>query len=491
MYNTAFSRRNLLKLLGLSTAGLALTPMNKALAGETVPRRIIIVTSPHGQVYDNWTLWNLFGGSPDVLSASDWDTPLADRTLDDFSPILKPFFPLREKATFLDGVVNASAICDAAGNNHGVGGFHSITGANVLQEGEDASSLPWQGMSVDQVIADRVTIPGSFRSLHFSNQGRSNGSQTGGSFSRSRGAVMIPEEGNLTEAWNRMFGVQTSDNPVTEQLYNGRRSVLDFLGDRFESRVKEVSTLDRQKLEMHQSLVRDLELRIEAMENRVCDPPEVDSMGLPPEFNETSHFREVGQIQAKLIRAAFACDLTRVVRINLSNGQRTGDFIGAPGKEIHSDLAHSAKEDAFAKERMTEFGRYNAQIVADLAAELDTMTEADGSTMLDNTLILWTGDIANGSHDFGPMPYVLLGGGNGMVNAGRYVHYGTQVRLPGNRTMNRSGAGIDTSTSMVGAAHNRLLVGLCHGMGLTDVDWVGQRMLLDELDVSGPLRNLL
>ncbi len=103
--------------------------------------------------------------------------------------------------------------------------------------------------------------------------------------------------------------------------------------------------------------------------------------------------------------------------------------------------------------------------------------------MLDNTLIVWTGSLGTGWHDFGPLPYVLVGGGNGMVNTGRYVHYGPSVRLPDGRDLN--------GTAYVGAAHNQLLVGLCHAMGLSDIEWVGQSHLLDALDVTGPLRNLL
>jgi len=70
-----------------------------------------------------------------------------------------------------------------------------------------------------------------------------------------------------------------------------------------------------------------------------------------------------------------------------------------------------------------------------------------------------------------------------MLNTGRYVHYGPHARLPDGKTIE--------GKSYIGAAHNQLLVGLCHAMGLTDIDWVGQSRILGQMDVNGPLRGLL
>jgi len=303
---------------------------------------------------------------------------------------------------------------------------------------------------------------------------------------------LIPSEGNLKSAWERLFGGESTEDPVAHAIYGSRRSMLDFVGEQFQGRLSQVSKLDQNKLETHRALIRDLESRIAALEDRVCVPPAYSelSAGSDSLYGVSKKYREVGQAQAKLIRAAFACDMSRVVHVHIGNGQTTGDFIDAPAHEIHSDLAHSVDTDEFAKEKMTAFGRYNAQIVADLATELDAETESDGSTVLDNTVILWTGDIASGVHDFGPMPYVLVGGGNGMINAGRYVHYGATQRLPNGKMLVRNAGEGHLPTSFIGAAHNQLLVGLCQAMGLSDVNWVGQEKLLGELDVTGPLRHL-
>jgi hypothetical protein len=154
-------------------------------------------------------------------------------------------------------------------------------------------------------------------------------------------------------------------------------------------------------------------------------------------------------------------------------------MLGAPGKDLHQDFAH--KSDPEAVEKMTQFGQENANIVAGLAKTLDSIPDGDG-TLLDSTLIVWTGDIADGTHHFARYPYALLGGGAGMVNTGRYVRYGNSHRLP-TGTMYQG-------SSYVGPAHNHLLVGLCHAMGQTDIEWVGQKKL-GPTDVLGPLPGML
>jgi len=116
-----------------------------------------------------------------------------------------------------------------------------------------------------------------------------------------------------------------------------------------------------------------------------------------------------------------------------------------------------------------------------LANTLNAVPDGEG-TLLDSTLIVWTGELANGTHAFAPYPYVLLGGGAGMVNTGRYVRYGKSHALPSGKQYQGS--------SFVGPAHNQLLVALCHAMGQSDIEWVGQEKL-GPTSITGPLQGVL
>ena len=75
--------------------------------------------------------------------------------------------------------------------------------------------------------------------------------------------------------------------------------------------------------------------------------------------------------------------------------------------------------------------------------------EVDGSTMLDNTLLLWGNELGAGnSHSYKDIPWLLAGGAGGALQMGRYLQF-------------------------LDRPHNDLLVSVCHAMGLDDVTTFG------------------
>jgi hypothetical protein len=79
---------------------------------------------------------------------------------------------------------------------------------------------------------------------------------------------------------------------------------------------------------------------------------------------------------------------------------------------------------------------------------LDSMSkvdEGDGTTLLDNTLVLWTKGFAT-KHRNDPMFYMLAGGGGGALDGNRYL-------------------------SFPGKPHNDLLAAICQLMDLDDQEF--------------------
>ena len=74
-----------------------------------------------------------------------------------------------------------------------------------------------------------------------------------------------------------------------------------------------------------------------------------------------------------------------------------------------------------------ESSKVMAQAVAHFLQRLDSATESDGSTVLDNTLVVWTSQMGcQAAHQSGRLPYVLAGGLGekvGTFRMGRFVDY--------------------------------------------------------------------
>jgi hypothetical protein len=95
--------------------------------------------------------------------------------------------------------------------------------------------------------------------------------------------------------------------------------------------------------------------------------------------------------------------------------------------------------------RYEETNRWYAKQVLQLVNKLKALTEADGSSVFDNTVIVWASELGRGwTHDPRDVAWHLIGKGQGFFDSGRYLKFG------------------GTSATR----HNRLLVHLLHYFGL-------------------------
>ncbi len=159
----------------------------------------------------------------------------------------------------------------------------------------------------------------------------------------------------------------------------------------------------------------------------------------------------------KLIAASIRCDAGRVFGVQYGYDGHTGFANGIVPSGVTGNIhtwSHSANTDPVAAQLMIEFNAYFAQELKSFMDLLADIPEADGTTALDNTLIVWGTSMSDGAaHSSRNTPFVLLGGGATNLNMGRYFNFG-------NWPAQNKGADHD------GKPHNHLLVTLLHAMGI-------------------------
>ncbi len=101
----------------------------------------------------------------------------------------------------------------------------------------------------------------------------------------------------------------------------------------FEQLLPRLASADREKLERHRALIRDLELGLSA------PPPTVS--GCDPTFTSDGH---VIDKFSRISTVALACDLTRVVTLVTQNIPST-EFGVDPAIDMHQDIAHASDEE--------------------------------------------------------------------------------------------------------------------------------------------------
>ncbi len=413
------TRREFLRDLGVSAALLpfvANLPCLAAPAGARRKQRLIVMFSPDGVVPE--AFW------PDEAGATF--------TL---KPILKPLEPFKDRTLVLHGV------CDRVrgdGDSHMRGIGCLLTGTELfpgsIQGGSDTPAGWSSGISIDQEIKNHLQLDPAtrtrFGSLEF--------------------GVMVPDH---ADTWTRMSyaGPNMPLTPINDpyqmfgKLY-GRmkdqetlKSVLDDLKGDMDKVRAHVGAQDRQILDEHATLVRDMEveLRTGSTQDIGHAVPTLE----PGVSEDNDNIPRISKLQIDLLVNSFAGDFARVATLQYTNsvGQARHRWLGI--NEGQHDLSHKPDNDADAQEKLTKINNWYCSQLAYLAARLAATPEPGGhGSLLDNTLIVWTNELGKGNtHTLDNIPFVLVGNGLGF-RMGRSLQY---PRLP----------------------HNRLLLSLAHGMG--------------------------
>ena len=455
-------RRRMLAALGLAGGSLWLPSLSRRARAASPPTRFLLLYSAQGTVPWRWA------ANPEGLPDDQtWTSELSAWSETDFSDILAPLHPWRDRVSVVDGLALVSAEADGSGHRHERAQAHSLTGADAAWVG----GFPYAGAAtIDQRIADVVARPDRYRSIEVS---VANGLAYDG-----YGSVIyrgpnepVPVIDDPRVLWDRLFGIDGSaGDPVTAN----QGSVLDAVASRYDTLAGRVSAPDRHKLELHRDLVRSIEQQVQGLAAAACGER-------PERAPGHGDYEQDLEAHLGLITAAFACDLTRVASIQL--GQLGTTQLMAPAGDVHAEYAHAIYENRLAEDVMTEYGRVHAQQLARILATLDAIPEEDG-TLLDHTLVVWMSEMADSWHGFDRYPAVVAGGG-GIVRLGRWVHYPRDTPYEGLQF---------TPTPTMGRPHQPLLTTLARAMGV-EADAMPVRSVTgagaQTIDCTGVLPELL
>ena len=404
------SRRTFLRGAGVAMA----LPMMEAMmpqiaraqaAGEAPPRRLLFYYVPCGIYMPGWT---------PAQEGYDYDLP----------SILAPLADYQEYVTVLSGVDNhaANAQGDGAGD-HARGTGSSLTCTHVNK----SSSEIINGVSVDQVAASALAHLTTFRSLELGIEpgGTAGSCDSGYSCAYSHNiawsgpSTPVAKEIDPEAAFNRLFSTGSGSAADIDRRKHYKQSVLDAVladAQRLQSRM---GYNDNLKLDEYLNGVRELEIRVQNTQPLTCDPGEAPTQGIGG-VDYPERILQMSDIMA----LAYQCDLTRVISFMQAHGgsNRVFPFLGIP--EGHHYLSHHGDNpDYLAK--LETIGIWESQMLAYLLGKLKATIQPDGTNLLDNMLIWYSSEIADGnSHAHNGMPILLIGKGGGEIASGRHIVYG-------------------------------------------------------------------
>jgi uncharacterized protein DUF1552 len=420
--NFGFSRRYFLRGLGACIAlpafeslipanlmaanslpsGLAVTP-----AGA--PLRTAFVYFPNGAIPSAW-----------------WPGDTADFQL---QRTLQPLESSKQHLQILSGLEHLNAMPGKdGGGDHARANGTFLTGVRLKKSATEIRA----GISIDQVIAKEIGHLTRLPSLELTcdSTRQSSGCDSGYScayqynISWSSPTTPMAPEANPRLAFERLFGSGNAGERL-ENLKRRRmeqRSILDFIMEDAHQMQRRLGTHDNEKLDQYLTGVREVEIRIQKAE-QLGDPrdPMVETpAGIPTRYSEHVQF------MYDLLLLAFQGDCTRVATLLLAHDGSNRSFaeIGVP--EGHHDLSHHFENESKIK-KVAEIDLWYVKQFASFLKKLDEVKDADGTSLLHNSMILYGSGNADGNHHTHTnLPIILAGSAGGTLKPGRYVKQGSK-----------------------------------------------------------------
>lgn len=425
-----FSRRTLLRALGLGPAVLPMLAMEQEARGQ--------VPAAKGALIMAWT-----NGWMSETSATGWP---GQGTTWTFKPWQASLEPYKADLLLLDNM-NYRFVRDSGSNSPEATGHACfpgmLTGALFKSAGGGTSGTVAGGASIDQYIGSSLVKAG-YKGLPSLNLGVFIKS-TGRLSWRAASDPVIPAT-DPYKVFTQVFGNApaatpgTAPDPAIARARDMKKSILDnVIADlnRFSARV---GTEDKAAIEAHLASIRAIETDLD----RVVATPTGTPPVLPPGItaSSTGYFEAHTKMMIDISVAALAADATRVVVLQLGDqgnanvvfntlgfklagtGDNTGDNNG------HHNIAHANGADK---------DKCDTWFQTQLAYAIGGMKTAG---LLDRGVLLAMNTMRHGMHEFNNVPALMAG------TAGGYFKMGRSIKLPAN------------------TATNGILIGLANALGV-------------------------
>jgi hypothetical protein len=400
---TLLRRRSLLSALGAS-AFLAVPVFRQSLveAQGAQPKRAIFVQWP--------------GGVPErcfQLGMCNNARDLPNLTWFDFDGQLEAYAPIKSDTILLRNLDAPSSARGGEGHSAGMRGLltaRSSGGGGIT--------------SVDQYIAKQVGNLTPFSSLQVGAFYPNQGQQDLISYADGFG---IASERDPRTLFEKLFGGGNlpssgsgEPDPAALKRLAQRKSILDFLRTEIGAVQATTGSAEKPLLDLHLESLRELEKQITQGATAAgtdCAAPDLTGITrgqfdpvTSDDYNQD--VRRLAQLQLDILYQAINCDLTRIATFQWATSVEVDVLYSwVPGYNSNPDQHHSFQHDHESVENEAIFRGIQKWFVSETATLVQRMkATAEGSgSLLDNSVVMVTSEMANGTHILTPLPVLLCG----------------------------------------------------------------------------------
>ena len=180
---------------------------------------------------------------------------------------------------------------------------------------------------------------------------------------------------------------------------------------------KKLGREDKQTLAEFMDIIRNIEIRIRKLQNLIASA----DINIPK--NEVIPRGEYIRLQADLMLLALQMGITNVCTfmIGPERWDATLMYEGVFDKPVqHHNMTHNQKGKGYLE--LQKIDIFHMQQYAYILSRMKEIKEADGSSLLDNSLVTYGAGLGDGAtHQYFDLPMIVAGKGQGQVKQGRFI----------------------------------------------------------------------
>jgi|GEM_PF-1482242 len=442
--NLNLARRDFIK--GLTSAGLLSSlSATKLFAQTNAPLRVLFVPLHHG--------WGSGRDSLEQITGSEFDFQLPG--------YWAPFEAIKEECVFVDGlrgtfwgnahdvsysdILTAAVPIDANNSNTGLGGpFPLPIGPSI-----DHHLATVSGRDALRFCARYSSWGAPFHPLSFNDR-----------------IERLPYHTSAYDAYNSIFagmsngGGNNGSTPPVSSADPVLQNLFSHLSSETNSIVNNVPESERSKLLGYIDAVGALESQLVGQIPTPAGTAELN--GIP---NRNQSIGQDIDSYLDMVRVAFTNDTHRVAVVGFGDGNNEFPWTNSAGQQMtghsgytgdfHHDIAHYNMKPRDAQLAYIGWTAYYAQKITNFVQALQQTIDIDGNRLIDNTVIVLTGEVGNGNHDRRHKPHIVIGGGS-RINRGRWYRTPrADASTIGSARPDGSYSNIVNATGWLGGEHSR------------------------------------
>ena len=293
---------------------------------------------------------------------------------------------------------------------HAQGASCYLTSVSPEQAAEKGWKYP-NGRSLDQVIGDRVGRGNILKTLEISCNGFAKPKEDiyFNNISWYGPGKIAPSIKDPQELYERLFMADSYQSHLTE--------VTDLVLEDAKSLSRKLGNEDKQTLNEFMEMIRNIEIRIARQKKMINDA----DIRIPK--NEILPRGEYIRLQADLMLLAFQMGITNIstFMIGPERWDATLLYEGVFPKPVqHHNMTHNQKGNGW--KELQKIDIFHMEQYAYVISRMKEIKEADGSSMLDNSLVTYGAALGDGAtHQFFDLPFMIAGKGQDQIKQGRFI----------------------------------------------------------------------